>query len=197
MNSNHKNWMILGLSMALTATTAAAYLVNNAVAEPHTASLLRATAHVALVLFLLVLIARPLASLRPSRFSRTLLTNRRYLGLTLAGVMSAHLALIVLHWGYILDRSVPTKALLIGGGAYLMMYAMVLTSFDRPAAMLGPRKWHILHKTGLYWLGFVFVYTLLPDAYENPLDPRYFALTVLTLVAIAIRALAFVRSVQV
>ena len=45
----------------------------------------------------------------------------------------------------------------LGGGlAYVGIAAMTLTSFDRTARWLGPRRWALLHRAGLHWLWFIF-----------------------------------------
>ena len=191
MSSNGRNWLVLSLAIVVSATYSALYLAASAVSEAHTGVLLRLTARLALALFLLILVARSLQQLRPSSIGRSLLRNRRYIGIALAGVMTVHLALIVLHWGFILERSIPVKILLFGGGAYVMMYLMLITSFDRPAAVIGRGNWRRLHKTGLYWLGFVFIYTLVPESLEALQDPAYPALIMLTLLAVGIRVAAF------
>ncbi len=50
----------------------------------------------------------------------------------------------------------PTIA--VGGGAYLVMFAMAATSNDASVRRLG-RNWLRLHKLGVYWLGFVFTFS--------------------------------------
>lgn len=73
---------------------------------------------------------------------------------------------------------------------------MLLTSFDTPARMIGAKYWRQLHKTGLYFVGFVFVATLLPE----PGDPVYTMerawFTILAGGAIVIRLTAWLATRQ-
>jgi len=44
----------------------------------------------------------------------------------------------------------------------ILLIAMTVTSFKRPAAWLGKRSWKILHITGMhfFWLGLLFEYSV-------------------------------------
>jgi DMSO/TMAO reductase YedYZ heme-binding membrane subunit len=61
-------------------------------------------------------------------------------------------------------------AVLYGGGlAYLLLLLMTLTSFDRSARWLGPRRWKLLHRAGIHWLWAIFtVFDWTPKAFESP-----------------------------
>ena len=45
---------------------------------------------------------------------------------------------------------------------------MALTSFDRTARWLGPRRWKLLHRAGLHWLWFIFAQNWTARAIESP-----------------------------
>jgi methionine sulfoxide reductase heme-binding subunit len=49
-----------------------------------------------------------------------------------------------------------------GTFGYLLLIAMTITSFDRPAALIGQRAWKILHTTGMhfFWLAFTLEFSL-------------------------------------
>ena len=49
----------------------------------------------------------------------------------------------------------------LGTLGYILLFAMTVTSFKRPAAWLGKRGWKILHTTGMhfFWLGLLFEYS--------------------------------------
>ena len=53
----------------------------------------------------------------------------------------------------------PLGTLIAALLAYLFLALMVATSFDATAAALGRRSWRALHRTGLYYLWFVFGFT--------------------------------------
>src|SRR6185295_5963877 len=59
-------------------------------------------------------------------------------------------------------ESVSVVTLVGGGLAYVFLTAMVATSFDRTAAMLGPIWWGRLHKVGGYYIWGIFFQSYLP-----------------------------------
>jgi methionine sulfoxide reductase heme-binding subunit len=113
------------------------------------------------VLFSLAFVASSLNSLTRWRGARWLLRNRKYLGLAFA---ASH----TVHAGFIVSYAAIAPAdfwagrtpvgLVVGTLAYLLLLAMVVTSFDGPRRRLGARAWKILHTTGMYlfWVVFLF-----------------------------------------
>lgn len=98
----------------------------------------------------------------PSAATRWQVRNRRYLGVSFAVSHTYHLGAII---GYarLSDEPLPTATIMAGGLAFVFLFAMAATSFDRTAAWLGPRWWKRLHTTGVYYLWFVFAVTYLGD----------------------------------
>ena len=98
--------------------------------------------------------------LLPTPFTAWQLRNRRYLGLSFAASHLIHAAAIVLllRWDAALFWTL-TNAVNIGTGglAYAVILAMAATSFDRTAAWLGPRRWRVLHRLGVWyiWVSFL------------------------------------------
>ena len=125
-----------------------------------------------------------------SPLTRVMQKNRRYFGIAFAGSHSVHLVLII---AYVLDPSTPLQTLVIGGIAYALLYLMLITSFNVPAAALGPVAWHRLHKTGLYWIGGTFAFTLISNFLSAPDNLALQASTILILGAISVRILAFLK----
>jgi len=71
---------------------------------------------------------------------------------------------------------------------------MLATSFDSPAARLGPRGWRLLHKAGIYWLAIAFSATVISGLHESGGDaPVYVLLAALLITALALRIAAFVK----
>jgi len=97
--------------------------------------------------------------------------------------MIVHLVLLVI------ANEQPFK--ITGVVVYLLLLLMLFTSFDSAPAKLGPRNWRRLHKTGLYALGIAYFVSVGSAFLKTPLDPVYLPLTVLSMVAIAIRVAAF------
>ena len=160
-----------------------AYLMLVSSDEVHMRQMLRFTAWFAILIYMVVFAARPLNQLVGSTFSRTLLRNRRYVGIALAAVMTIHLVLLLI---------VNEQAFNIPGATiYLLMFLMLFTSFDGAPAKIGPRNWRVLHKAGLYGLGIAYLSSIGGALLKAPLDPVYLILTMLMLAAIAIRIAAF------
>jgi len=74
---------------------------------------------------------------------------------------------------------------LIGGGiAFVFLYAMAATSFDRTAAWLGARRRLLLHKTGMYYFWFIFFVDYIPLSMESP---SYIPFAILVIVSFVLR----------
>lgn len=114
----------------------------------------RYTARLSFPIFVLVFVASSWNRLAPSGVSRFLVQRRRALGLAFATAHTIHLAALVTY-NVVAGERPGAVTLLAGGGAYLVMFAMALSSNDAAVRLLG-RNWLRLHKVGIYWLWFVF-----------------------------------------
>src|SRR5215813_14322972 len=105
----------------------------------------RLTARVSAIIFFFVFTASSWHRLSPGEWSASLLKNRRRLGVTFAYSHTIHLCcFIAFFW---LSGGRPLlSTVIIGGGAYVAMYAMALTSNDRAVKKLGAKNWKRLHK---------------------------------------------------
>lgn len=154
-------WLIIGSSVFLTALVLLSH-------PPYTNPLdyigyaLRVTAWLAFSYFLVAYVARPLVTVYeqgwPRRFGVFALRNRRYFGLAAAYVHTIHFGYVAV---FLLRPEVAVEFLtvLLGGTAFLLLWAMALTSNTRGLRTLGPR-WKWLHRTGMHYLWVVFAYTL-------------------------------------
>ena len=154
---------------------------------------LRSSAQLAFLTYVIIFVARPLRQLLPHRFTQTLLRIRPYLGVGLAAIMSVHLVLIAWWFIFVARQSPPLVTLLAGGFAYLLIFLMLITTYAAPARALGPRKWRLLHKTGLYVIGAVYLNALIRDVIAKPSDPVYLATGILIVVAITVRTAAYAK----
>jgi hypothetical protein len=150
---------------------------------------LRYTAWLAFLLYLVVLVARPLQQLLRRNWTAALLRNRRLVGVAFATVMTVHLVLIAWRFGWQVDLDFSLN--LFGAGAYAIFYAMLITSFDRPKKALGRRAWKFLHRLGLIWAAVIFG---LPRSLEDLHDPDYLKFGIPFAIAVAIRITAWLRS---
>jgi methionine sulfoxide reductase heme-binding subunit len=107
----------------------------------------------ALPWFVVAFTASSLATLWPSRTTRWLLSNRRYIGLTFAVGMAWHLSFVAYSFWLFGNRlNATATALDVIGLTFLVL--MTLTSFRWSARRLSAANWRRLHKTGAYviWL---------------------------------------------
>ena len=191
MKSSNKNFLILISITAVTATTVLLYLDAYGVTDENLRTMLRLTARLAFLVYLLVFIARPLRQLVRTNATRWLLSERRSFGLTMAAIHFVHMALIVYRATYSPEFEFELPAQIIGSLIYVLMLGMVITSFEQPARTIGPRNWRRLHKTGLYALGVAFLSTLLPEERAELLDIDRLWFVVLTAGAVFIRLTAY------
>lgn len=95
MTSNQKNWTVLLTSMLVIGVPVLALLQMNAADEESVTLVLRLTAWISFLVYVLIFITRPVRQLFASPLTRTMLNNRRYFGIVFAGSHTVHLALII------------------------------------------------------------------------------------------------------
>ena len=177
-------------STALVAAACVAYLITAGLADDNIRLLLRLTARVAFVVLLLVFIARPLLELIKTPLTLALLKNRKQLGVTFAGIHTVHMTLIFYRAQQVPDFEFSLASNLPGMVTYVIIYLMLITSFSGPAKAIGPKAWHILHKTGLFLITAVFAQTQLPRSMDDFADVNW-GLVGLLIFALLVRATAF------
>jgi DMSO/TMAO reductase YedYZ heme-binding membrane subunit len=151
---------------------------------------IRFTARSSLLLFCLAFSAAALAKLRPNAWTRWQRRNRRYLGLGFAASHAIHGAAIVAFArmdpaGF--AEATSTASYVFGGLGYAFIIALSATSFDRTAALLGPRAWRALHLAGGYYLWFQFMVSF---GKRVPSMPLYGAFLVPLVIVLALRLVA-------
>jgi len=151
---------------------------------------IRFTARSSLLLFCLAFSAAALARLWPNAWTRWQRRNRRYLGLSFAASHAIHAVAIVAFAkmdpvGFALATS--PASYIFGGIGYAVIIAMSATSFDRTAALMGPRAWRALHLVGGYYLWFQFMVSF---GKRVPAMPVYAAFLIPLLIIMALRMIA-------
>ena len=147
---------------------------------------IRFTARSSLTLFCLAFGAAALARLWPNAWTRWQRRNRRYLGLSFAASHAIHAVAIVAFAN--MDpagfaEATSAASYIFGGIGYAFIIAMSATSFDRTAALIGPRAWRTLHLVGGYYLWFQFMVSF---GKRVPAMPLYAAFLV-PLLAVMVR----------
>ncbi|PSB08829.1 hypothetical protein C7B62_15425 [Pleurocapsa sp. CCALA 161] len=149
-----QKWQIVQYSTLIIVTVFALILLAKGMSEDSFRLLIRFTARSSCILFLLAFIASAWQKLKPSQVSTWLLQNRRYFGLSMAISHGFH-ALAIAEVAVLTSENMVRDNFGANLG-YVFILLMTITSFKRPAAILGRRNWKILHKLGIYylWLSF-------------------------------------------
>lgn len=151
---------------------------------------IRFTARSSLLLFCLAFSAAALARLWPNAWTRWQRRNRRYLGLSFAASHAIHAVAIVVFAkmdpaGF--AEATSPASYIFGGIGYAVIIAMSATSFDRTAALVGPRTWRALHLVGGYYLWFQFTVSF---GKRVPTMPGYTAFLIPLVAVMALRLMA-------
>ncbi len=117
----------------------------------------RYTARASFALFLVTYSASSLLRLWPGEAAKALVRHRRQWGLGFALVHTVHLC--ALAWYNIAILNMPSAQALLGGGsAYALMFAMAATSNAASMRAMGV-WWKRLHTLGIHWLWFIFAFS--------------------------------------
>lgn len=145
----------------------------------------RWTARAGFPILIVTYSASSLVRLWPNDGTKTLLRHRRQWGLGFALAHTVHLAALITY--SILAEQVPTMATLVGGGgAYVLMYAMVLTSNDTAMRAMGI-WWKRLHRTGIHTLWFVFTFSYFGRIFDPDLHVQGLILFPICVAALGLR----------
>lgn len=151
----------------------------------------RYTARLSFILFLASYIAAPLYELAKNPTTEWLRLNRRNSGISFGLAHTIHLGALI---GFYVVSPIEAEmaTVIVGGGAYVAMYFMLATSNDAALRRMGKINWRRLHKFGVHYLAFVFVYTYTSGylaGYGKPL-----ILIILIWAAIVLRLIVTVKT---
>ncbi len=193
MKKYSQGWIIVGWAALALSAMVAIIIALYGVGEEGARVTIRATARTSFALFLTAFTATALVKLWPGGLTKWVRANRRYIGVSF-GVSHAFHAVGIIALAFITSgasiRETDLSALIGGSLAYLFIAAMVVTSFDRTAAMLGHKKWQILHTVGMYLLWMVFFFSYGGRAVVSI---YYAPLALLLISAIALRFVASMK----
>jgi ABC-type Na+ efflux pump permease subunit len=163
-----ERWGILGAAAVVLAVEATLSLAGRSGftdTDDGLRTLIRATARTSAAWFVLAFVARPLTVLGAGRPGKWLLRNRRYLGLAFAISHGGHLLAILAlarHEGAAFWDKVAITTLVGGGFGYVVLAAMVATSYDGAQRALGRSRWRALHLTGMWTFWVIFTASYAP-----------------------------------
>jgi hypothetical protein len=154
-----QGWRIVVFSALTVGSIVGAIWLFHGIDEQGMRMAIRATGRTSCILFLSAFVASSLHKLWSTPLSAWLLKNRRYLGISMAVSHTYHA--IALFGLWIVTSGAAPSSNPLGTLGYILLFAMTVTSFKRPAAWLGKRGWKILHTTGMhfFWLGLLFEYS--------------------------------------
>jgi len=193
MKTYSQGWIIVGwAALALSAMVAVIIAIYGA-GEEGARVTIRATARTSFVLFLIAFTATALVRFWPGGVTKWARANRRYIGVSFAVSHAIH-AIGIAALAYLTSGASIREtdiATLVGGLlAYLLIAAMVVTSFDRTTAMLGQKRWRILHVVGIYYIWMVFFFSYGGRAVVSI---YYAPLALLLITAITLRLVASMK----
>jgi hypothetical protein len=159
-----RGWALTGwISVALVGMSTLV-LAAAGTGEDGVRMLIRATARSSAVLFLIAFLARPLRQLWRTDATAFAIKNRRYFGVSMAVSHLIHgIAIVWLLTVFPQAYAVDATTLAGGGLGFVFIAAMAATSSDAAFRALGRARWTLLHRSGVWYLWFVFAFTFVPD----------------------------------
>jgi DMSO/TMAO reductase YedYZ heme-binding membrane subunit len=157
----YQGWSLFSLLAALVLLMTVLILIINPDLAEGVRSAIRATARSSFVLFLLAFTASAFAVLVPSPLSKSLVRERRFIGLAFAFSHLIH-AVLIYWYGQLNTEFWPGRTTLgnvPGTVGYVFVLLLALTSFKSTTRMIGATAWKRLHTTGMWVLAAIFAYS--------------------------------------
>ena len=190
-NNDKKNLQVFFGVLVLMSVVVVGWLASVGLTDENLRLALRESAYFAFLLYVVVLLARPLQQLLRKNWTATLLRNRRLIGVAFASAMTGHLGLIFYRFSNQPDLDFKPDP--FGMAAYVVFYLMLITSFDVPKKALGPKLWKFLHRFGLLFAAVIFA---VPRPLETMTEPEYLKFGIPFAIAVLVRFTAWLRSTR-
>ena len=163
-----EGWVLVSIWVGVLLLIFASMLALHGLSDVTMGFVARSAVRSSLIIFCFAFGAAPLHRLFPGPATRWILEHRRYLGfcvfLSHTLFVGSNVSRVFLFYeGDFLHRS-PPSVWVYGGGTYLFVVLMGLTSFPATARLIGPRAWRALHWFGGYTLLIGFIYSYVPRA---------------------------------
>ena len=160
----YRGWAITRWNALALVTMCALVLLAAGTGQDGVRMVIRATARSSAFLFLIAFLARPARQLWRSDLTAFALRNRRYFGVSVAVSHGLHgIAIAWLLTAFPSAYQANLVTLLGGGLGFAFLFAMAATSSDAAVAWLGRARWQLLHRTGAWYVWFIFAFTFIPD----------------------------------
>ena len=157
----YQGWSLFRLLAALVLLMTVMILIINPDLTEGVRSAIRATARSSFALFLLAFTASAFAVLVPSPLSKSLVRERRFIGLAFAFSHLIH-AVLIYWYGQLNTEFWPGRTALgnvPGTVGYVFVLLLALTSFKSTTRLIGATAWKRLHTTGMWVLAAIFAYS--------------------------------------
>jgi hypothetical protein len=160
----YRGWAITGWNAVALVAMSVLVLAAAGTGEDGVRMLIRATARSSAGLFLMAFLARPARRLWRVDATAFAIKNRRYFGVSMAVSHFIHgIAIVWLLTVFPSAYQVNATTLVGGGLGFVFIAAMAATSSDAAFRALGRARWTLLHRSGVWYLWFVFAFTFIPD----------------------------------
>ncbi len=153
-----KGWKIVYASLTIMILYFLIIYKVNGFTEIATRLNIRMSARTSGVLFAFAFMASSLHYFLKKDWTKWLLQNRKYIGVSFALIHLLHLivlGILQLYFHPVFEMA-KTSSLIGGGMAYVFTVLMLLTSFRRFSRFLSAMQWKVLHLIGGYWIWFIF-----------------------------------------
>ncbi len=189
---NLRGWVIVALLLTLTLVVD---IFNRPLEIESWQLLARYTARLSFMFFLLSYLASPLYALSANQAFDWLRRNRRNAGISFSIIHTVHFVALICFF-IVTGEEVPPSTIIVGGGAYLAMFAMLATSDDNAIRRVGAKRWRLIHKFGAHYLAFIFLFVYTAAYFEsNPEDWNPMPLVIMIWAAITVRLWVMFASV--
>lgn len=190
-NRSLSNWSIVYITTGISIVCFALVTLGLGFNEESLRLNIRWSARFSVVCFCLAFSASAVNLVFKNSFTKWIVLNRKYFGISFAVIHLIHLLfLILLHLNFHRLFIWPSIVeLTLGGMAYVFLLLMLITSFDVFSKQLSNSNWNRLHTIGGYWILIVFSNSFLGSVIAGKF--AYFPLAILVLAVWGIRFLSW------
>lgn len=181
------DWKLVGCILLGAFLLFSGILITEGFTEEGIRLIIRWTARLSVSSFALAFAGSAIHKLVQTSFSFWIFRNRKFFGISFAVLHLTHLfALIALqNFFHPVFVKAAVFSLVAGGGAYLFLILMLLTSFERYRELLTFKQWKLLHTVGGYWIFVVFFSSYFKRVWSG--DLSYLPLLSLLIIVLGLR----------
>jgi sulfoxide reductase heme-binding subunit YedZ len=192
-------WPLFWMIAVLTCAAMMLGLALIGVSTPEAAvNMIRLSVQLASPWVFLAFVATPMTQLFPGNFSKWLLRNRRYMGLSFAagfGWQAVFIAvLLTLHNVYYWEELHNATDLYLRMASYVFLFALTITSFFPVRRRMRPKHWRWLHLAGIWYFWAAIWASYAPMALSSDAKTIDVVYTVIGLIVLILRIAAYLTT---